>query len=1342
MALKILTLIKKIFLPAFLAILILVPVATISSFFYLKHNSHFVKNLVQDEIQKRIGYDVEIGSIEAKLNYINPSVTIKNYNIFNESHEKSVGAERIDINFSWLSLVKLEPILDQVTLYSPKMTIIRESDGVFTINGIRFEYDDGEGEFSNWLLNQDDVIIVDGELTWIDHTRGQEALKLEQLNLNYGSSKIFSFLGRRDFSLSTLISPGTKRTISLSGTIDLEQFEKLDAFDSEFSIFLEQFDLAALKPWFDYPINILSGFGDLNLTTKIEGGHLEKLDGRVNLAKVKIEAKNNKTTEIKGLNGRFEFSKDSNISSIEVENFTFNLDDQLELNDVRFYTAFNEHNDLQALNFGLDEINLNEVVKLTEYFPEDLAEIKNQILKVSPKGLIKKINLNWVLGDTFFDGLDLNMLLLNVETRAFDDVPGIKNLSATFNIKDQSGSIKSKSNNFVLTQNNIFREPLKFDQLEGELTWQKNEFNLKNVKVTNSDFEANGRATYNHLPDDNEDIYVFINIPRADISDLREYYPKQMGKDALSWLDTSLLKGTAKNTQIIMKGKLKDFPFIDENNRPDRSEGIFTITSSVIGSEIEYGDGWPNAKNFDFNFKLDASRIELESTQGEIAGSQFKFFRGVIANFTEDIPILKIDAFTYSSMENTLRLINNSPIKDEMKGTSDSMKGSGKGELKLTLNIPLTDVDKLTYDGVYSFIGSSLENEALDMPLIDNIHGDLFFNLDKVSITKAKATIFNQPLIISMTNENQETILDIDGIIDNQLIQTYLGKKWNERIYGQTPWQAELSIKENESIFTLNTDLSGLSINRLGDFNKKSEDKIPFKLIKKSPKSGIDYLDISYGNIVQSKLRRNPENIIDHGYIGIFTKPQMPEQGVTIYADLNVINSEDYEFIFEDDENEPEKKSSNKDNKKIFDPLIDDAIINVKSLIFEGNQLSDASFNYSPTPEGFDLDIASNEVKGKFSWFELKNLFKADFSQVHLKKDETEGIKIDEVAKQETKTEKKQLEKPENLSQLEVTIQSFKINETDYGKLTLLGHENFDGFNFDKFSLEKESNTISGSGYWISEVEPQKTSFNFKWSIKDIGKTLSGLGYPDLIEKGEATIEGLITWDDRPSNFDSEDFYGNFNLIAKKGTIKKVEPGVAGRLVGLISLQNLPRRLTLDFSDLFEEGLPFDRIQGKETIINKGILKSDLFEMQGPAADIVMKGQVDFVHETQDMRVTITPKISDTVTAGALIGGPLAAAVAFLAQKVLDDPFNKITTAEYHVTGTWKEPKEKIIDTKVDNFIDETIVEPTGDVLNATGNAVVDYVIEPTEDVIEFIFGPKQDKDEKKSGQSNPFGNQ
>ena len=309
-----------------------------------------------------------------------------------------------------------------------------------------------------------------------------------------------------------------------------------------------------------------------------------------------------------------------------------------------------------------------------------------------------------------------------------------------------------------------------------------------------------------------------------------------------------------------------------------------------------------------------------------------------------------------------------------------------------------------------------------------------------------------------------------------------------------------------------------------------------------------------------------------------------------------------------------------------------------------------------------------------------------------------------------------------------MNIASFKINETDYGKVVLQGHEDIEGFVFNKLNITTKDYSIDGSGYWKSEVEPQKTSINFKWTIKDIWLALTSLGYPNLINKGEATIDGLVTWDDRPSNFDAEDFYGNFALIAKKGSVQKIEPGVAGRLVGLISLQNLPRRLTLDFSDLFEEGLPFDRIQSKETIINKGILSSSLFEVQGPSADIKMNGSIDFTKETQDMRVTIQPKISDTITAGALVGGPLAAAVAFVAQKILDDPFNKITTAEYHVTGTWQDPKEKIIDTKVDNFLEEEILEPTGEVLKGTGEVIDNYLIQPTEDVIDFLFEPRDTK--------------
>src|SRR3546814_8237458 len=54
---------------------------------------------------------------------------------------------------------------------------------------------------------------------------------------------------------------------------------------------------------------------------------------------------------------------------------------------------------------------------------------------------------------------------------------------------------------------------------------------------------------------------------------------------------------------------------------------------------------------------------------------------------------------------------------------------------------------------------------------------------------------------------------------------------------------------------------------------------------------------------------------------------------------------------------------------------------------------------------------------------------------------------------------------------------------------------------------------------------------------------------------------------------------GRFTLAARDGQLVDVEPG-AGRVLGLLSVAELPRRLLLDFRDLFSKGFAFNRIGG------------------------------------------------------------------------------------------------------------------------------------------------------------------
>ena len=171
-------------------------------------------------------------------------------------------------------------------------------------------------------------------------------------------------------------------------------------------------------------------------------------------------------------------------------------------------------------------------------------------------------------------------------------------------------------------------------------------------------------------------------------------------------------------------------------------------------------------------------------------------------------------------------------------------------------------------------------------------------------------------------------------------------------------------------------------------------------------------------------------------------------------------------------------------------------------------------------------------------------------------------------------------------------------------------------------------------------------------SIK-IQKTFDQLSYPELVKNGKASVIGLLSWPNSPFDFDSSQLQGNFSLTAKDGIVLEAKPGVA-RLFGLLTLQNLPRRLSLDFSDIFSKGFIFDRINAG-VIVNKGILKSNRFSMEGPAAEVSIKGETNIIEETQNIHVVVNPRISDSLSLLSLAGGPLAGAAAFVAQKILKD---------------------------------------------------------------------------------------
>ena len=162
---------------------------------------------------------------------------------------------------------------------------------------------------------------------------------------------------------------------------------------------------------------------------------------------------------------------------------------------------------------------------------------------------------------------------------------------------------------------------------------------------------------------------------------------------------------------------------------------------------------------------------------------------------------------------------------------------------------------------------------------------------------------------------------------------------------------------------------------------------------------------------------------------------------------------------------------------------------------------------------------------------------------------------------------------------------------------------------------------------------------------------------------------GQVGWQGSPFSPDYNTMSGQFNVNLERGQFLKADPGVS-RLLGVLSLQSLPRRLMLDFSDVFSEGFAFDFVRG-DVFIQQNIASTTNLQMKGVSAAVLMEGHADIQRETQDIKVVVVPEIN-AGTASLVYGviNPLAGLTSFLAQLVLRQPLIDVNTRSFRVDGS------------------------------------------------------------------------
>lgn len=1278
-------------------------IAAIAVQFYFFPNIDQYKEKIANYATVAAKQKVVIGNIQAGWKGVNPHLVVSNIDIYDAQSRPALQLNNTDIVFSWLSIPLLEPHLANFTIRSPELTIRRDTKGDIFIAGMNTQ-GESKPDLPNWLLRQTQFNVLNARVVWIDELRGAPNLSLEKLTLQVYSPPWKSFLKNHRITLSTHVSAGTLHPIQINANVYGNDVSQLAQWRGSVEAKLKNADIVAFKPWLEYatftrPLDLQSGTGSSNVNIQFAKNQVQSVTSDVALENVQLLLQaNSEPLMLNTLAGELHWENASNKQSFNVNHLTLNTSNGLSLKDASGgYTRTQQGNkglDIDKLNLKLNHIDLAFIKPYLVQLPLPAA-VSQKIKALSPTGQLDALLFSWEGNPSATINYQLHTKFSQLSISADEKIPGFSNLTGEIKANQTNGKVTLNSQNAKLDFKTILRWPVPADKLDGSITWDTHnkvtKIQASALSISNPHLAGVINASY--LMDGNKGGLLDLNgqFSKGNAKFAPFYYPTMLGETTLKWLDTSIQAGRAENIKLTVKGRLADFPFVDSKNNLNAKLGLFRVTAKVSDALLEFGKGWPVIEDLALDLLFEGKRMELNANKGHLFGNQIIKSKTTIAQLDASSPLLVIDSEVLGPVAEGVKFVNKSPVADVTLGFTEDLKTSGQGKLTLGLKIPLNNIEASQYKGVYQITNGSMDSPSI--PLLTNINGALEFTENSLTAKNINGSAYGSPVVVNLSTGKDKVIrVNAKGKLNDEFIkqalfdQDPINRTWikgSNYISGSTDWVSDITIQKPVINIGIRADLLGITSRLPAPFNKAANERLNLRVDKRQDAES-DTLTVSLGNKLAAKIIRTLENdkssnrfIFDRGSIrlnsgqannGATTASDLNTnlelnnaKGLQIYGNLDYLDADAWRTVMRD-------FSGNTQQNNPFP--IQKIAIKVNTLDIFDKRINQLKISNNADKDGLRANVQSREISGDLQWLNQNN-GKLIARLSHLIVPEATPNRAKPVSSDAVKTFNK-LE--QDYPSLDIKADSFEFNKKNFGALELVAYPQNDNWNIQKLKLATPDSSISAEGQWNNWVRSPNTFLNITWDIKNLGKALRNLGYPETIKGGDGTLTGQLHWPGSPHEFNPIGLNGNFQLSLNKGQILKVQPGV-GRLLGLLSLQSLPRRLTLDFRDLFSNGFAFDKIEGTVKI-DKGVMHSDNFTMSGPAADVTIKGEANLQKETQHLTVKVMPRISDSVSLAALAGGPLVGAIAFLAQKIMKDPLNKIASSEYEIIGTWDNPQE------------------------------------------------------------------
>ena len=1258
---------------------------------------------------------VTIGHIESSWQGFNPRLQLTDVRLHDASGAVSLTLPQIDAVISWTSVPTLQVRVKSLTVLAPQIEVRRLSESRLSVAGIVIDLEAASSNASalTWVLEQRHLSVSHATVHYYDET--QPAANAAPVDMTDVGILLSHHLGTHYFALRARPPPDIADLIDVRGWFDRPWSVPVSdprGWSGRVYVQLNYVDLARLESFarlMPQQFRLQRGSGAMRAWIDFDALAVQR--ARVDLAFTDVELRLRSDApplRLTSLQGRItqQAWRTSTAQGQDIALTHLALQGpgglHLPATDISYRTSrpLSPANAPVHTGVSVDSVSLEDLSALAGRLPLP-APAQDVIVRYAMRGNASDLHASWD-GDsdhvsnfalrTRFDRLSVAAQPaepgVDENGRPRAGQPGFENLSGSIDFSPAGGTLTLASADARLILPGLFEDPeVPVNRLDARVHWSTGpplQVGVETLAFSNEDLELSAVGTLRAQDKGGPWVDLSASLPRASVAAVHRYVPLSAGTGTRSWLTYALRDGRASGGTLKLRGSLDQFPFIA------RDSGEFAASLHVSGVTLDYAPAtpthprarpWPVMTGLEADVNFNHDQIDIVGAQASVYGVRLSKVSGRIDRLAGADPHLAISGQGTGELADLVGYVNASPVSSMIGGFLETAKTSGPGRLQIKLNVPLNQAVDTEVDGSVLFQGNDVALRS-DVALTA-VSGRVDFTQHGIRIAGISAGfVGGQARIDADTLPDGTLLVRVAGGATPQGLRRQTSSALARRILdntrGMTRYALTLSLHGPAVEAHISSDLTGLAIDLPEPLGKVAAEALPLH-VDVVPVAGSaplrDSVRVTAASLLNVEVERvagaSPDEPmhIQRGAIGIGSSSALPEAGLLLLVTLQRLDMDRWLPLLESAPEEPAGGSAITIAPDLVAAHIDELWVSAKPLhnvVLGASRASDG---------GWNVNVEADQTSGSLHWASGTRSAPGKLTA------RLARLRIPESAREPVA---EVLDAPvRELPELDVVADDFVLGSSQLGHLELDAQNLRSGrsntWQLKRLQIDNPDGHISGSGQWEREPGSQKRRMTLAITLEmvDAGKLLARFGLPDAIKNGKGKLTANLSWLGSPFSIDYATLSGDVDLAAEKGNFLKVDPG-AGRLLGVMSLQALPQRLSFDFRDVFSKGFAFNTIKGTAHIAN-GVLSTKDFAMLGVDASVVIQGETDLQSESQNLHVVVLPEISPTSAAVvyAFIANPAIGIGTLLAQWVLRHPLSKIFSYEYDITGTWANPQVK-----------------------------------------------------------------